>query len=315
MKLQQISDLAHQQHGLISRHQYFEEGGGSRAWVRLHDRGLLVPVHPGVSSLFGYEPTRLQRLAAAGLFAGSRGIVSHTSAAELWGAWTPTTDERVHVLVDNRRGGAHVDGLVVHRPRDIKDLAPLRKDGIRVTSASRTLLDVAAIAPHALSSVVERMLLGGHITRHRLKAAVALHSKQGRNGIVPMRLLLQTWPYSDRPADSVLELRMDKVLGDSGLPAHLTQIEEGPFRIDFGWPEWKVAGELDGWGKYDMLEQFNKQTERDRYLQMRGWVGAALHVARRPAPTPLRDTRVTRGPVVTWMALNFVDLGRAKRQK
>lgn len=272
MKLQQISVLAHQQHGLVSRHQYFKAGGKSRGWIRLHDQELLTPVHPGVSSLFGYASSRLQKIAAGALYAEPMGVVSHTTAAELWGAWTPSSEESVHIIVDNRRGGVSVDGLTLHRPRDIKDLAPLRKEGIRVTSASRTLLDVAAIAPHALSSVVERMLLGGHITRHRLKAAVALHSKQGRNGIVPMRLLLQTWPYSDRPADSVLELRMDKVLGDAGLPAHLTQIEEGPFRIDFGWPEWKVAGELDGWGKYDMLEQFNKQTERDRYLQMRGWI-------------------------------------------
>lgn len=227
---------------------------------------------PGVSSLFGYAPSRLQRIAAGSLFAAPTGIISHTTAAELWGAWTSEADHDVHVVVDNRRGGVEVDGLTLHRPRDIKDLAPIRKEGIRVTSAPRTLLDVAAIAPHALSSVVERMLLAGHITRHRLKAAVALHSKQGRAGIGPMRLLLMSWPYSDRPADSVLELRMDTVLAESGLPRHLTQIDEGPFRIDFGWPEWKVAGELDGWGKYDMLEQFERLTERDRYLQMKGWI-------------------------------------------
>lgn len=272
MKLPPISELALEQNGLVSRRQYFERGGNSRAWIRLHDQGRLVPMFPGVSSLFGYEPSRIQRIAAGALFAAPIGIVSHTTAAELWGAWTAELDEDIHVVVDNRRGGVDIGGLALHRPRDIKDLAPIRKEGIRVTSAPRTLLDVAAIAPHALSSVVERMLLAGHITRHRLKAAVALHSKQGRNGIVPMRRLLATWPYSDKPADSVLELRMDKVLGDSGLPPHATQIVEDPFRIDFGWPEWMVAGELDGWGKYDMLEQFERLAARDRYLQLKGWL-------------------------------------------
>lgn len=272
MKLSQISEFAFEQHGLVSRRQYFERGGNSRSWIRLHDQGRLVPVFPGVSSLFGYEPSRIQRIAAGALFAAPNGVVSHTTAAEMWGAWTADFGEDIHVIVDNRRGGVDIGGLALHRPRDIKDLAPIRKEDIRVTSAPRTLLDVAAIAPHALSSVVERMLLAGHITRHRLKAAVALHSKQGRTGIIAMRELLMTWPYSDRPADSVLELRMDKVLGNSGLPPHQTQIEEGPFRIDFGWSHWKVAGELDGWGKYDMLEQFERLTERDRYLQLRGWI-------------------------------------------
>ena len=272
MDLTQLSDIARAQHGIVTRTQFLECNGSPSTWLRMHNSEQLRRIHPGVSALFGYQPSRLQNICAATLSVGDRGIASHTTAAELWGAWSPSEGESVHVIVDRSSGGRVHERVTHHRPRDIKDLAPLRKEGIRVTSASRTLLDVAAIAPHALSSVVERMLLGGHITRHRLKAAVALHSKQGRNGIVPMRLLLQTWPYSDRPADSVLELRMDKVLGDAGLPTHLTQIEEGPFRIDFGWPEWKVAGELDGWGKYDMLEQFNKQTERDRYLQMRGWI-------------------------------------------
>ena len=238
----------------------------------MNHSGQLRSIHPGVSSLFGYEPTRLQAICAATLSVGDRGIASHITAAELWGAWNPNEDGTVHVIVDRMSGGRAHHGVVHHRPRDINDLAPIRKEGIRVTSAPRTLFDVAAIAPHALSSVVERMLLAGHITRHRLKAAVALHSKQGRNGIVSMRRLLATWPYSDRPADSVLELRMDKVLGDSGLPPHATQIVEDPFRIDFGWPEWMVAGELDGWGKYDMLDQFERLAARDRYLQLKGWL-------------------------------------------
>ena len=93
---------------------------------------------------------------------------------------------------------------------------------------------------------------------------------------------------------------MDRLLSHTNLPSHETQIEEGPFRIDFGWPEWKIAGEVDGWGKYDMLEQFNKQTDRDAYLQVRGWL--VLHftwrdVTRRPQTViaRLREALYSRG--------------------
>ncbi len=270
--MSRLAHIASQQHGVVTRSQFIECNGSPSGWLRMINSHVLEPLYPGVVRLFGYEPTRFQQITAATLSVGDRGISSHTTAAELWGAWTPLTDDTVHVIVDRNSGGRVHHGVKHHRPRDIHDLAPLRMEGIRVTSASRTLLDVAALTPYALSSVVERMLLGGHTTRHRIKAAVALHSKQGRTGIGAMRELLAGWPYSDRPADSVLELRMDRLLGEHSLPQHVTQIEEGPFRIDFGWPRWKVAGELDGWGKFDMLEQFERLTARDRYLQLRGWI-------------------------------------------
>ncbi|NCV64071.1 MAG: DUF559 domain-containing protein [Betaproteobacteria bacterium] len=42
--------------------------------------------------------------------------------------------------------------------------------------------------------------------------------------------------------------------------------------LDLGWPEFKVAGELDGWGKYERIAQFREQARRDSYLQIRGWI-------------------------------------------
>jgi very-short-patch-repair endonuclease len=65
---------------------------------------------------------------------------------------------------------------------------------------------------------------------------------------------------------------MDRVLKKYGLPIHETQINVGRYRIDFGWPDLKVAGELDGWGKYERLEQFRRQARRDAFLQINGWI-------------------------------------------
>ena len=295
-----LDQIARDQHGLITFQQACQMGLAPRQWSRLHESGILRELHPKVSSLFAYPESNIQRILAATLSIGGRPIASHRTALHLWGAWNPKVDEPIDVIIDHRPGGRRLEGVVVHRPRDMKELAPVRLLGIPVTTATRSLIDFAAVAPHALNSVTERLLLAGTLSRDHLRAAVALHSKQGRRGIGPVRELLRTWPYSDKPSESVLEMRMDRLLSDTNLPHHETQIEEGPFRIDFGWPEWRVAGEVDGWGKYDMLEQFNKQTERDAYLQVRGWL--VLHftwrdVTRRPRSvvSRIREALTSRG--------------------
>lgn len=272
MKLQMLHDIASAQHGLITRAQLLDTGEAPRAWRRLHDAGLLVPRHTNVSALMGFPATRDQRLMAATLALNGIGVASHRSAAYLYGAWTPNDDEPIDIIVPDRGGGRVLHGVTIHRPRDREDLAPLRLDGIRVTTATRTLIDLGAVSPYAVPSVTERMLIAGHTTREHLTRAVARHSERGRAGIGPMRELLSSWPYSDRPADSVFELRMDRLLAVHGMPPHLTQIEIGPYRVDVGWPEFMVAGELDGWGKYERLAQFRDQARRDAYLQIRGWL-------------------------------------------
>lgn len=300
MQVSHLDSIAHNQFGLITLDQARNVGVRPRQWSRLHDMGLLREVHPRVSSLFAYPSSFSQKTLAATLSIGGRPIASHRTAIRLWGAWDSTDDEPIEVIVDHRPGGRELAGVIVHRPRDVKELAPVRVDGIPVTVPTRSLIDFAAVAPHALSAVTERMLLAGTISRDHLRAAVARHSKQGRRGIGPVRDLLRTWPYSDKPAESVLEMRVERLLATTSLPPHDNQIEVGPFRVDFGWPEWKIAGEVDGWGKYDMLETFNKQTDRDAYLQVRGWL--VLHftwrdITRRPQTVInlLREALWSRG--------------------
>lgn len=300
MHVSHLDSIAQDQLGLITFDQARDVGVLPRQWTRMHGTGVLREIHPKVSSLFAYPASYRQKVLAATLSIGGRPIASHRTALHLWGAWDPTDDEPVEVVVDHRPGGRSLAGVIVHRPRDVDELAPIRIDGIPVTVPTRSLIDFAAVAPHALSAVTERMLLAGTISRDHIRAAVARHSKQGRRGIGPVRDLLRTWPYADKPAESVLEMRVERLLGPTSLPPHDTQIEVGPFRVDFGWPEWKIAGEVDGWGKYDMLEKFNSQTERDAYLQVRGWL--VLHftwrdVTRRPqwVVNRLREALWSRG--------------------
>ena len=256
---------------MITRDQAREIGITDRVWYRLHDSGVLHRLHKGVAILVGYPTSRLQRMIAATASAGEHTIVSHRSAGELWGVWNADEDDPIDIIVGDRRFRPRLPGVIAHVPRDLDELAPIRRQQMRTTLPGRTLLDIAAVEPQAVSSVIERMLLAGLIDRRRIAAVVARHSRQGRAGIGPVREVLATWPYADKASESVLEYHLQRILGSTPLPPFETQVEVGPYRLDFGWPRWKVGAEADGWGKFESRDDFARLAARDMYLQSKGW--------------------------------------------
>ena len=256
---------------MITRDQARQIGITDRVWYRLHDSGVLHRLHKGVAILVGYPTSRLQRMIAATASAGEHTIVSHRSAGELWGVWNADEDDPIDIIVGDRRFRPRLPGVIAHVPRDLDELAPIRRQQMRTTLPGRTLLDIAAVEPQAVSSVIERMLLAGLIDRRRIAAVVARHSRQGRAGIGPVREVLATWPYADKASESVLEYHLQRILGSTPLPPFETQVEVGPYRLDFGWPRWKVGAEADGWGKFESRDDFARLAARDMYLQSKGW--------------------------------------------
>jgi len=256
---------------VITRDQAREIGITDRVWYRLHDSGVLHRMHKGVAILVGHPTSRLQRMIAATASAGEHTIVSHRSAGELWGVWNADENDPIDIIVGDRRFRPRLPGVIAHVPRDLDELAPIRRQQMRTTLPGRTLLDIAAVEPQAVSSVIERMLLAGLIDRRRIAAVVARHSRQGRAGIGPVREVLATWPYADKASESVLEYHLQRILGSTPLPPFETQVEVGPYRLDFGWPRWKVGAEADGWGKFESRDDFARLAARDMYLQSKGW--------------------------------------------
>lgn len=285
MDIRLLRSTAESQHGVITRHQARELGVTDRVWYRLQSSGILRPTHKGVAVLVGHAETRRQRMTAAVLSIGDHAIVSHRSAGEIWGVWNADDDDPIDVIVGKRRGRPCIPGVNAHVPRDLDELAPLRRDDVRVTGPARTLLDIAGVNPLATRFVIERMLMAGLITRRRIAATVARHSKQGRAGIGPVREILQSWPYEEQVAESVLEYHLQGILGNTALPAYESQIEVGPYRLDAGWSRWKVGVEADGWGKFASREDFARLARRDNFLQSRGWAVAHFtwrDIVRRP---------------------------------
>jgi len=146
-----IAKLAGRQHGVVARCHLLELGLSRHEIGHRLAGGSLIPVHRGVHAVGHRRLSREGRWMAALLAIGPDGVLSHRSAAALWGIRT-TARERVDVTVP--RALRSQSGIELHRSGLPADETTVR-GGIPVTTPPRTLLDLAAVIPrHQLERAV-----------------------------------------------------------------------------------------------------------------------------------------------------------------
>lgn len=239
--------------------------------------GRWEQVLPGVYRFGGTPGSWKQDLMAACLHAGDCAGASHRSAAALWEL--QGVDGHVVEIITPRR--LRHPGVIAHRTR-----IPRRRlttmDGIPATNPARTLLDLGAVVPpwvveDALDDALRRRLVDVRSLRRLLDADGA----RGRNGTGVLRALLEDRSPGHAPAESVLETRLAALLRRSTLPYPVQQHEvrvggRVVARVDFAWPDVKVAVEADGYRFHSGRRAWRKDRSRRNVLTGAGW--RVLHV-------------------------------------
>ena len=308
-------DDAMRNHGLVTRDGLLAEFTRRQIDYRVAC-GLLVPVHPGVYRVAGAPVTWKQHLHAACLAAGPGSAVSHRAATAWWGI-----DGGVPGIVEiavPRPEWYRLDGVrQVHRATDLLEHHVVVRDGIRVTTPTRSLIDLGAVAPWW---IVDRAY--GHAIGLKLTTAAAMRrtvdelSRKGRSGVGVMRRVLEE--RGDlAPSDSWLAAKGDRLLQRYGITSGITDYEiwdGGRFvaKVDRAWPDIKFCLEWDGDERH--LGDTAADVERQNALSDAGWefrrfgrrhvVHEELYVVttvRRAIETRTRTLRVTlddnyRGP-------------------
>ncbi len=208
------------------------------------------------------------------------------------------TEEPVDLHVLNPTGHQlrSADGLVVHR----REGAPLSEvDGRPATAPAWTAIEVARSLrrPRALATL-DAALRSGTCTRGELQRAALRQA--GRRGIVAGGGLL---PLADPRADSEMESESRLMMIDGGLPLPVLQYpivdrDHRTWRVDFAWPEQRLAVEYDGVVWHEGPEAFAYERQRRAALQEVGWVVIPIiadDVRRRPWQTIRRiETHLAR---------------------
>ena len=150
-----LAELAKRQHGVVSFEQLLGPLGYSRSEVaRASESARLHRLHRGVYAV-GHTNLSLHGKCLAAVFgAGPEALLSHRSAAWLWGIgrWSPLP---ASVTGPSPRG--HRSSIKMHRSEILTDEDRDVVEGIPVTAVPRAALDLAAeVRPHQLMGVLRR---------------------------------------------------------------------------------------------------------------------------------------------------------------
>jgi hypothetical protein len=250
----QIALLARRQHGYVTRPQVLALGLSRQSVVRRVQAGRLIPVHAGVYAL-GHQPTLPQDQAfAAVLASGDGALLSHATAATVWGIskrWT--TPFHVTVASARRRAGIQMHRGKLH-PRDFD-----RQLDLPVTSPARTLLDNAPeLTDKALTRAVNDLLRSHFLVLEDLAATLDRHP---RHRATPRLHEFVEAPTG--PTASEFEDAFSAFCRRFALPQPLCNATVAGYEVDAYFPMERVIVELDSWRFHGSRASFESDRERD----------------------------------------------------
>jgi hypothetical protein len=228
------------QHGVVSREQLLERGYGRSAIEHRIVTGRLHPIARGIYAVGRPDVPPHGRLMAAVLSCGPGAVVSHRSAAWLWGI-RRTRSRQLDVTVPThvRRRRPNVQ---LHR-HDLEPDDRAVRDGVPTTDVHRTLVDLAtAVSRPVLEAAINEADKLDLTDPERLRSA--LDRYRGRRGVVALRGVLDRRTFV--LTDSELERRFLPLVSRSGLPLPITGRHVNGFKIDFFWPDLGLVVETDG---------------------------------------------------------------------
>lgn len=258
-----LSVLATRQFGVLSREQLLTAGLTPRTIERWLDASRLHPLHRGVYAYGLKTVGQRGHWLAAVLACGDGAVLSHASAAALWGLVRSRGPVDVTSSRSHNRRGIRVHRATLH-PED-----RTRHRGIPVTSVARTLFDYA-------ETVNEKGLRRAweEADRLNLLKLVAVdrvcERGAGRRSLRPVRRLLIEAPAPARTR-SPLEDRFLFFCHDHGLPQPVTNVLVLGREADAYWPAVRLVVELDGFVYHRHHAAFQRDRARDAALQAAGY--------------------------------------------
>lgn len=260
-----IAEVAARQHGVAARRQLLEAGVTPDAIDRRVKLERLRPVHRGVYLVGPVMPPNAREMAAV-LACGSSAVLSHGSAAVLWGL-LPRVNRTAPAEVIDRDGDHRKPGLRVYHIRTLRNDEVTRLDGIPITTPTRTLYDLAG---RTRPRVLERALAEGFARRltnaAQLRKVLTRHS--GGAGTPALRALLEQG--SPALTRSEAEERFLALVREAQLESPEVNVRVDGYEVDFYWREQRLVVEIDGRAFHASPGAFEGDRRRDAALTAAG---------------------------------------------
>lgn len=279
-----LDRIARRQHGLVTTAQLVLLGCSERRRRDLIAQGRLIGVRRGVYRLCGAQPSWRSAALAAVLAAGDGAVLSHRSAGVLWGFLDHHRERGPLELIAS--GHLRLDGVISHRHL-VLPTETTRRDGIPVTTAARTVFDLAQSCPAGeLGRLCDEGLRRRVLTLGRLHAVVEAHRGGGRRRLGPVHQVLVDRVAGYDPGANVWEQRMDRLWDRLGLPAaerqYRIRVGRRTFRPDRAIVDLKIAVEWNGFDPHGYRGHVDADSDRTALLATAGWRLLAFTSRSRP---------------------------------
>ena len=182
-----IATLAAKQNGVAARWQLLQAGVTARQIGLRLESGRLHEIHRGIYLVGHVVPPPLALEQAALLACGETAVLSHRSAANLWGVLPYPASAAVWITIPPERTTQR-PRITIRRaplaPRDIRN-----RHGLRLTSPPRTILDLSSlIGVDQLEGVVAEAAYRRLASETELRHQVA--GNEGKRGVANLRRVL-----------------------------------------------------------------------------------------------------------------------------
>lgn len=275
---QRITALLAAQHGVVAWRQLQDLGVRPRQCRWLLERGDLVATERReIYRTPVVAPDEHQRVMAAVLAAGEEAIASHITAAALHGvAGFRLNGATVHVTVAH---GRHPDGpkATLHFSRALPASHVAERDGIPVTTAARTLLDLGRLLrPARVERALDDALAAGLVTTADVERVLHDLAGPGRAGTKLMRELLEERGDGFVAPRSRLERRFLDLVRAEQLPDPRREVDLGTEtewngRVEFVFDP-AVLVEIDGRRWHTALLDMERDDQRDNVFRSEGFI-------------------------------------------
>jgi very-short-patch-repair endonuclease len=259
-----LAELATRQFGVVATRQLAALGYSKSSVAKAAKAGRLHRVHRGVY-VVGYRRLSWHGRCLAAVLASSPSVASHLSAAWIWGIirYRPGT---THVTCpDSRRARRR---FVVHAG-DLPEADRTVREGIPVTSLSRTILDLAV--DRSARDIRRQLQRGDDLKVFDLREMRALLARSnGHHGKARVEAALDGFRPEHVFTRSGLERRFRELVREAGLPEPAMNLFVEGYEIDAWWEAERFGVELDVYETHGSRLSFEEDRERDDALLLAG---------------------------------------------
>lgn len=262
-----IRRLAEQQHGVVGRRQLIAAGLGSGVVQSRVQSGHLIPVHQGVFAVGHRRLTRYGEWMAATLACGPGAVLSHATAAHLWGV----RGSRRPIEVLRTSGHRRPHGVRLHQTRLLPAADITKVAGLPVTRIERTAVDMAArLDRRQMEHFLVEADRSGCLSWSTLWEV--LERPGGRRGVTRLRHVAARVDPRTKDTRSPPEIDFLVLCRESGLPLPQVNVLVEGHLVDFFWPREGLIIEADSYTFHRDRVSFEHDRESSVALSNAGYL-------------------------------------------